>query len=246
MIDVSTQERVFKLGNAAVSVRYRLPPATDHLVLKEVFVQHAYGFGEFAQGRALGNYCSFLQARGSTPFLCDAGANIGAVSLYYCRWFPSLALLAIEPDPNNLILLKRNLEGRPNTQIFAGALMGSLNPAYLNSRAEWSHRVSVTDDGQEISVITPNEIVEALTQNDHVPFIMKMDIEGAESDVFSGDAGWVDRFPLVVIELHDWMLPFSGSSRDIFKSFGRFDFDVVIKNQLCFFFNNRILRQFRD
>jgi hypothetical protein len=42
---------------------------------------------------------------------------------------------------------------------------------------------------------------------DATPFIVKIDIEGFEDDLFSRNTDWVDLFPVLIIELHDWMLP---------------------------------------
>jgi hypothetical protein len=40
-----------------------------------------------------------------------------------------------------------------------------------------------------------------------VPFFLKIDIEGAEAEVFEENADVVDQFYAIMIELHDWMLP---------------------------------------
>ena len=45
---------------------------------------------------------------------------------------------------------------------------------------------------------------------DKSPFLLKVDIEGGEADLFSADTSWLDEFPAVAIELHDWMLPGQG------------------------------------
>jgi len=46
-----------------------------------------------------------------------------------------------------------------------------------------------------------------------VPFIVKIDIEGFEDNLFSENVDWVDRLRLVVIELHDRLFPGEGRSR---------------------------------
>jgi hypothetical protein len=33
-----------------------------------------------------------------------------------------------------------------------------------------------------------------------------IDIEGAEKELFSRNVAWINLFPLLMIELHDWML----------------------------------------
>ncbi len=37
--------------------------------------------------------------------------------------------------------------------------------------------------------------------------LLKIDIEGSEFEVFSGDCSWLKRVGIIVIELHDYMRP---------------------------------------
>ena len=50
------------------------------------------------------------------------------------------------------------------------------------------------------------------------PFIAKIDIEGAEEELFSSNIAWVDRLPIIIIETHDWMLPGRASSMNFLKA----------------------------
>ena len=69
----------------------------------------------------------------------------------------------------------------------------------------------------------------------------KIDIEGGEADLFSNNDAWVDRFPLIVIELHDWLLPGTGSSRNFLRAIAGRNFDVVFRGENLFCFNNDLL-----
>ena len=71
--------------------------------------------------------------------------------------------------------------------------------------------------------------------------IFKIDIEGGEKSLFSGDTTWMRQFPLIIIELHDWMLPFSGSSKNFLKAVAEHEFDFVHKGENIFLFNREIL-----
>ena len=50
---------------------------------------------------------------------------------------------------------------------------------------------------------------------------MKIDIEGGEDDLFSGDLDWLERTPLVIIELHDWLFPNEPRSRNFLRAVSR-------------------------
>ena len=45
----------------------------------------------------------------------------------------------------------------------------------------------------------------------------KIDIESFEDDLFARNTEWFDAFPVVVIELHDWLLPGKLTSQNFLK-----------------------------
>ena len=49
------------------------------------------------------------------------------------------------------------------------------------------------------------------------PFIVKIDIEGAEADVFASDTDWFNETPVVIVELHDWLMPKQGTAAEFLK-----------------------------
>jgi len=59
------------------------------------------------------------------------------------------------------------------------------------------------------------------------PFIAKIDIEGGEADLFTPPTDWVDQFPLMIVELHDWLMPGQGTSRTFLQCVAGRDRDFV-------------------
>lgn len=49
------------------------------------------------------------------------------------------------------------------------------------------------------------------------PFLVKIDIEGAEADVFAKNTDWVSEARILVVELHDWLFPKQGKAADFLK-----------------------------
>ena len=49
------------------------------------------------------------------------------------------------------------------------------------------------------------------------PFLLKVDIEGAEKSLFTGPASALDQFPLILMEPHDWMFPGQRTSVEFFR-----------------------------
>lgn len=71
-----------------------------------------------------------------------------------------------------------------------------------NNAIRTSRNPSGAGDAEVMSI---NSILS--NNKDLVPFIIKIDIEGFEDDLFSKNTEWVERLPLLLIETHDWMLP---------------------------------------
>jgi hypothetical protein len=70
------------------------------------------------------------------------------------------------------------------------------------------------------------------------PFIVKIDIEGAERELFSDNIEWVARTPLIIIELHDWMLPKAGTAAPFLACMSRHDRDFVSRGENVYSFAN--------
>jgi hypothetical protein len=71
------------------------------------------------------------------------------------------------------------------------------------------------------------------------PFLVKIDIEGAEQDLFSCNVEWIEKFPILIIELHDWLLPSQGTSRNFLKAIAPLDRDFVFFGENIFSIANR-------
>lgn len=56
--------------------------------------------------------------------IIDAGAYIGSASLAFHRLFPRARILALEPDPENLRVLHKNMSEIPEIVPIAAALVG--------------------------------------------------------------------------------------------------------------------------
>jgi FkbM family methyltransferase len=114
-------------------------------------------------------------------------------------------------------------------------------------RSDWgfmTKRVGDSDNTKNIKKvksISPLSILSHSVSQNKNPLLLKIDIECGEDALFNGDTSWLSKFPLVIIELHDWMLPFSGSSRNFIKSLAHHDFDFMHRGENIFLFNRKIL-----
>src|SRR6266850_1535342 len=109
--------------------------------------------------------------------------------------------------------------------------------------SDWGFRTG--DKGEyEVDVVTVDQLFDTLDEDKAAPFICKIDIEGGEANLFKRNYSWLARFPLVIIELHDWLLPGEGNSRNFLKAALEFDFDFVYRGENLFCFNNALLKKY--
>jgi hypothetical protein len=48
-----------------------------------------------------------------------------------------------------------------------------------------------------------------------------------EAELFAANTGWVARTPLLIVELHDWLLPKAGTARTFLRCISQLDRDFV-------------------
>jgi FkbM family methyltransferase len=176
------------------------------------------------------------------PLIVDLGANIGLSPLYFAMTWPEAKVVGLEPDPGNFALFRENVAGVANVEaVQAGA---ASRPTTLNivdpSAGKNAFRTAVGEGGKvTVEGRTVGAIVEEYRAKGCLPFAIKIDIEGAEAELFSGDHDWVDEFPLIMIELHDWLFPGEGTSRPFLRAIAEKDRDFVYLDENVFSIRNR-------
>jgi hypothetical protein len=76
--------------------------------------------------------------------------------------------------------------------------------------------------------------------SDRTPFLCKIDIEGGERDLFSDQTNWIDQFALLIIELHDALMPRQGISRSFLQAIAKRDRDFVYLGENIFPIANQL------
>ena len=234
------QKHSMSINGCEFEFSLREDSKADSGVFRQIFVDKDYSLSRWKQGFCLNKHYQFLLDGGFRPLIVDAGANIGASAAYFMSWYKRSYLYALEPAPENCELFRLNLSSFNNWSLYPGALSSSSQIKRLKLRSDWGHRL--TDDGDlPVSCIDVPTILRDLHSIRVAPFVLKIDIEGGESDIIGSDLTWVDSFPLIIIEFHDWAYPFAGTSREFMRAITEFDFDIVVRGENVFFFNRRVL-----
>ena len=149
-----------------------------------------------------------------TPqLIIDAGANIGLSAITLASRWPDATIVCLEIDPANLELLRRNTSAWPRIQVVPKGLWRRAARLKVEdaSAASWAFRV-VEDPAGPIPGIGVAELLEELGR-DRID-LMKVDIEGAEHEVFDTDDGaWLGKVDALLVELHEDLRP--GSSAGV-------------------------------
>lgn len=169
----------------------------------------------------------------------DAGANIGAASLFFRQRYPDSTLITIEPDPANFAVSQRNLRDS-RTHLHQAALWPVSTRLSLDFSipAEYAVRTfepQITAGKEQISstslvpTLTPQELIKCYGAID----LFKIDIEGAESFPFSldHDLSWLSDVGILVIELHDRYQ--SGCSRNFWNAVEDLPHEACRGEQIC-------------
>lgn len=173
------------------SFKFR-PGTSDHAVFFQIFVHRVYG-------------C--LDKFRDVKLIIDCGANVGYASVYLLNRFPQSRIIAVEPDSDTFAVLKTNLA--PYTGRFraicsavwshpAGLVFSGSQPGF-----EWTNSVRPPSNSEPANLMATD--IRTLLEGSGAEriSILKIDIEGAESVVFSSNyENWIRRVDNLVIELH--------------------------------------------
>lgn len=146
-----------------------------------------------------------FQSTRQDPLIVDCGANIGLTILFYKSIYPDATIIAYEADPNIFATLKRNI----SRNAIAGVTL--INAAVGSSDG----RVFFTPDGADSGrVVRPGDDVARQIEVESVRLksqldrqfvdMLKIDIEGAETDVLTDCAEALVRVGSLCMEFHSF------------------------------------------
>ncbi|HLP12586.1 MAG TPA: FkbM family methyltransferase [Flavobacteriales bacterium] len=204
-------------GTASMAIRKN---STDVLTFEKIFVFEEYGF----------------DIKKDPRLIIDCGANIGMSTIYFAKKFKHATIVAIEPEQSNFELLKKNTSTYKNIQCIQKGIWHkdcSLKIINDHDYGHWGFRVveSSTEQGD----IEATSIQNILSKYPDMEIdLLKIDIEGAELEIFSNNyETWLPRTNVIMIELHDWFR--KGCSKAFFSALVKYDFSVYSRgeNLIC-------------
>lgn len=161
--------------------------------------------------------------RGQPGLIIDAGAHIGCATMFFARRFPQARILALEPSADSFELLRFNAGAYPNVTTLRGALWGESGVIGVVGHANPT-LISTGPEGREqVTAYTVPDLIRML--NAVRIDLLKIDIEGGERSVFSGDTSWLGSVGTIMIETHDSRFP--DCTRTLFTALAPYDYRLL-------------------
>jgi FkbM family methyltransferase len=216
------------------------PIRSDYSIFWQCLVQGQYDLGKFPQTEELLRRAEAMRAAGDVPVIVDGGGNIGLSLRSFARDYPFATIVAVEPDGENMRVLRANAAELPEHQVVpvqgaAGSRSGDCRViAHERGSAGLMTEYCAADAPGAVPAYTIADLVARVPGGR--PWIVKLDIEGAQDELFSQNLDWVGEAELIILEPDDWAFPWSGSTVNFFRALSAHRFDYLLDGELilCF------------
>jgi FkbM family methyltransferase len=155
--------------------------------------------------------------------ILDLGANVGYSAVYFASHYPNAKIICLEPDAVNFKCLEVNVKHYDNIILInKGVWWRQANLMIENPEADsWAFRFKEVQQGGTPSVAI-DDLLREYSCNGKI--MVKMDIEGAESDIFRECGNWIQETSCIQLEIHDcW--------REVFDRLSNFNYKARISGE---------------
>lgn len=204
------RDRIFKihLKNKDVDIFLR-GNSTDFIVFYSIFVRKEYD----------------INITFEPEYILDCGANIGISTLFFRMKYSKAKIIAVEPEQSNYNMLIKNIDKYKDIIAVQGGVYYKKCKLKIDNKnsEKYAFQVIEGNDGNIDAYTIPS-----LLQKYKLPRIdiLKIDIEGAELELFSNNLDWIYKTKCIIIELHDLIKP--KSTKTFFKAIHKFDYTMGI------------------
>ncbi|SMH40751.1 FkbM family methyltransferase [Mesorhizobium australicum] len=204
---------------------------TESIVVDQILVERCYDTSEMRRhGEIVRRYDEIVQS-GKLPFILDCGGNIGISARWFSEQFTEAKIACVEPSFKNIALANLNA---PNADMIQGAVGSDAGICEISNpdANSWAFQVSIGYGS--IPVLSVEDVLRRYPKEEFTPFIIKIDIEGFEEDLFSRNTEWITDFFVIIVELHDWLLPNKATSQNFLKSISQERRDFILSGENIF------------
>jgi len=213
----------------------------DKGVIQQIFVNRDYDLARLARFKDIASEYERIAGAGRTPLIVDCGANIGASPVWFARLFPNARVFALEPEEHNFEILQLNCRTYPSITCRKAAISCTDETVYVEDpgAGDWGFRTTSRPAAGKTPV--PAYCIESIENQfpEAELLLVKVDIEGGEARLFESNLAWIERAMVIIIELHDWLLPGTANSHNCLKALSGSNRDFVFIGENVFSIRNR-------
>lgn len=208
----------YELNDNAFGLHLSFPDyAMIDLLMNEIFIHKVYAF----------------QTNNPEPFIIDAGSNIGVSILFFKKMYPNARIVGFEPSQKNFSFLEKNINNNHLTQVnvFNKALAAREDQEIKLYFPGTTHG-TVIGASEASSDYEVAKTVSLSNYINHTVDLLKMDIEGAEYEVFQ-DLFDNDKLKFVQKIIMEYHVPECGLAK-LLAIFDQSGFHYEIKNDFIY------------
>lgn len=158
--------------------------------------------------------------------ILDGGGYIGTAAIKFACMYPEATVVTIEPSSENFEILGDNVKRFPNIVPLKAALtLEGVDKVTLNSRDTGQWGFTIIENPHDAATLTELEEVAAMSieqirqqYSEKLVGMIKLDVEGAEKQLFEDPNSSLQQIPIVFAELHDRIVP---GCTDAFYNFSK-------------------------
>lgn len=232
--------------------QYNLRPGTEHQIAFKypapignisLSVRSNNGSDVFIVSEVFEELCYEVPAKKNMHYIIDLGANAGFTAIYFSRLFPDASIVCIEPMPNNVAILKQNLQiNKVNAIVKQAAISVSDGILQMDISAnDYGHKVHGITFGKDVGTQTVG--VEAVSINSLLKELnwpqidlLKIDIEGYEGVLFGSNTTWLNVTNTIIMEIHEGVSP-----DEISKILSAYFFNYMVQRKGNWIFSKHII-----
>lgn len=134
------------------------------------------------------------------PRIIDGGANIGLATIYWKMVYPRARIVAFEPDPNVFAVLEANCaeHGVTDVELVCAALWTADGDIGFSAEGADAGRLDVTSSSTSVPTRRLAHLLDTPTD------LLKLDIEGAETDVILDCTAQLEAVERIFCEFHSF------------------------------------------
>ena len=198
------------------------PTPYDTSVIVQNFQKQEYGF-------TINNF--------QPELIVDCGGNIGTSAVFFANKYPDAQIYCVEPEKENFRLLHYNTTFYDNIHLIKSAVWDK--ETFIKVLEEGRHPTdymtieTTADDPAAMKTVTISKIL-AESGFDEID-LLKIDIEGAEKEVFSASDvdEWLSKVKVLTVELHDRYK--HGCSDAFFKAVSKYHWHFELRGENLIF-----------